>query len=173
MDLCAENKNTSGDNDDRDERAIEVDDTQRPILEWDDLPDLVPDDQPTHLTYLPIKEEFSDLARYKVPTLINASTLVLDHRFLVPSILFAIDATFNFDRANSSLNKGESSSIVDFAFRWSDSQRRDFSKLYHQSDGEEVERAWVSYNVDVICLCHLRHPSAFVSVPSFLPRKQH
>ncbi|KAJ7930284.1 hypothetical protein B0H13DRAFT_1858914 [Mycena leptocephala] len=111
MDLCAENKNTSGDNDDRDERAIEVDDTQRPILEWDDLPDLVPDDQPTHLTYLPIKEEFSDLARYKVPTLINASTLVyslpfpqypsltalksLDHRFLVPSILFAIDATFN------------------------------------------------------------------------------
>ncbi|KAJ7884915.1 hypothetical protein B0H13DRAFT_1889803 [Mycena leptocephala] len=60
MDLCTENKKISGDNDHRDERAIEVDDPQMPTLEWDDVPDLVLDDQLTHLTYLPIKEEFSD-----------------------------------------------------------------------------------------------------------------
>ncbi|KAJ7799001.1 hypothetical protein B0H13DRAFT_1933431 [Mycena leptocephala] len=152
MDHCAENKKPSGDDNHPDEPVTEVDDTDMPTLEWDDLPDLVSDEQPN---YFPINKDFTNLGLYNVPTPINVSTVVA-----------------KYHTRPSSLDQGECYSIEDFFF-WSSDSRGDFSELHPQTDGEQVERTWTSFKPGTCPLkVNVRHPSAFLSVPQFLPWEQ-
>jgi hypothetical protein len=90
-------------------------------------------------------------------------------------IIFAIDGTFHFGRADhhtlpSLLERGESLSI-DFVFFQHPESRQG---VYPQNDSKQVERKWGSFNVNGNCP---RHPccaclSAFVSISDFLPWKQ-